>query len=113
MTMITTGNTYTDVRGGGYGNNAWIAQITGPDPKFGLKREFCKKDTRGLSGSGRSGAITFEVTKPGVYEFKGFCVGSTPRNWEWSGFILLREDGESIEMSRAEVVKRFATEAAA
>ena len=112
MTMITLGNTYTDVRGGGYGGSAWIAQITGTDPKFGLKREFCKKDKRGLSGSGRSGTITFDVTSPGVYEFRGFCVGSTARNWEWSGYIELRADAEPRELSKGEVVAMFAAQEA-
>lgn len=113
MSMITLDSTYTDVRGGGYGRDAWIAKITGPDPKYGLKREFARKDTSGLSGSGRSGMITFDLDGPGIYEFRNFCVGSTPRNWEWSGFIELLADGSTHEMSRAEVVTRFALEVAA
>lgn len=106
MSTITLNNTYTDVRGGGYGNRAWIARIVGPDAKFGLSREFCRADKSGLSGSGRSGVISFEVTEPGLYEFRGFCVGSTARNWEWSGFIELAADGSSTELSRAQVLAR-------
>lgn len=111
MTTITLGKTYTDVRGGGYGASAWIAQITGTDPKFGLKREFCQK-SKNLSGSGRSGTISFDVTKPGVYEFRGFCVGSTARNWEWSGYIELRADAEPRELSKSDVVAMFAAQEA-
>lgn len=107
MTTINLNNTYTDVRGGGYGNRAWIARIVGTDAKFGLAREFCRADKSGLSGSGRSGLISFDVTEPGIYEFKGFCVGSTARNWEWSGFIELAADGSSHELTRAQVLARL------
>lgn len=112
MTKISIGNTYTDVRGGGYGSSAWIAQITGTDSKFGLKREFCKRDKSGLSGSGRSGTIAFDVTRPGVYEFRDFCVGSTARNWRWSGYIQLDESGDTRELTKAQVLALFATQAA-
>lgn len=106
MTTITLNNTHTDVRGGGYGSRAWIARIVGTDSKYGLAREFCKSDKSGLSGSGRSGVISFEVNEPGIYEFRGFCVGSTARNWEWSGFIELTADGAARELMRAEVLAR-------
>ncbi len=33
---VAIGDTYTRVRGGGYGRDAWIARITGPDPKWGI-----------------------------------------------------------------------------
>lgn len=102
MTEIAIGNTHTDVRGGGYGGGAWIAKITGLDPTHGLRRQFCRKDKSGLSGSGRSGTITFEVEEPGLYEFRGFCIGSTPKNWEWSGFIVLEAGGDSREVTRRE-----------
>lgn len=104
-TQIRLNDTRTDVRGGGYGNSAWIARITGTDRKFGLQREFCRADRSGLSGSGRSGEIRFEVARPGVYEFRGFCVGSTARNWEWTGFVRIGEDGEAVEISRDEAVR--------
>lgn len=107
MTKITLGNTFTDVRGGGYGGSAWIALVTGLDDKFGLKRAFCVRDRSGLSRSGASGSISFAVTRPGIYEFRGFCVGSTARNWEWSGFIELLEGAEPREMTRAEVMERL------
>lgn len=63
MTEIAIGNTHTDVRGGGYGGGAWIAKITGLDPTHGLRRQFCRKDKSGLSGSGRSGTITLQVAE--------------------------------------------------
>ena len=113
MSRITLDSTYTDVRGGGYGRDAWIAKIVGPDLKYGLKREFARKDTSGLSRSGRSGTIRFDMDGPGIYEFKNFCIGSTSRNWEWNGFIELLADGSAHEMSRAAVISRFSAEIAA
>jgi hypothetical protein len=104
---VAIGGTYTRVRGGGYGRDAWIARITALHPKYVFEREFCSRSTGGLSSSGRSGIIRFEVTEPGIYEFRHFCVGSTPRNWEWSGFCELTEDGEFREMTRSEVLARF------
>src|SRR5690606_23506472 len=113
MSQISIGNTYTDVRGGGFGRTAWIARITGRNPQYGFQREFCRKDTSGLSRSGRSGTIKFHVTTPGIYEFRDFCVGSTLRNWNWSGFILLREDGTSEELTREQVENLLDTQEAA
>ena len=49
MTQIKLNDTYTDVRGGGYGSRAWIARITGTDPKFGLRREFCERKNRTIA----------------------------------------------------------------
>lgn len=103
-TTINLGNCKTDVRGGGYGGEAWIARITGTDPKFGLKRAFLPKDKSGLSGSGRSGSICFELDEPGLYEFRGFCVGSTAKNWEWSGFMLIDDDGTTHEISKTRAI---------
>ena len=111
MTTIDINNTYTDVRGGGYGSGAWIARITGTDPKFGLARAFCRKDKSGLSGSGRSGTIKFDVTEPGIYEFRDFCVGSTARNWNWSGFVSIAEDGTVTEITRADALAAFSAAA--
>lgn len=107
MTQIALNDTYTDVRGGGYGGNAWIAHITGLDSKYGLARKFCERDRSNLSGSGRSGTIKFDVTEPGVYEFRNFCVGSTSRNWEWSGFVSIGDDGTVTEISKSDAIAAF------
>jgi len=104
---IGVGRTYTRVRGGGYGSGAWIARIVGLDTQYVFERRFCRRDESGLSGSGRSGVIEFEVEEPGIYEFRGFCVGTTPKNWEWSGFCELAADGGFKAMSRSDVVQHF------
>jgi hypothetical protein len=104
MTQIKLNDTFTEIRGGGYGARAWIAKITGRDEKYGLARAFCRKDSSGASRSGRSGVIRFDVTEPGVYEFRDFCVGSTANNWNWSGFVRIDTDGTVTEISKADVL---------
>lgn len=110
MTIIALNQTYTRIRGGGYGRSAWIAKLTGLDEKFGFQRSFCRKHPA-LSASGRSGAISFDVTEPGLYEFRSFCIGSTASNWEWSGFCELTPNGR-IDLSREDVLARFQKRAA-
>lgn len=50
MTQIELTDTYTDVRGGGYGSDAWIARITGTDPARGFARQFCRRAAVRTSG---------------------------------------------------------------
>lgn len=64
MSIILTSH----VRGGGCGTSAWVARITGTDERFGLAREFVRKQ-KDLSRSGRSGSIHFEL-EAGVYEYR-------------------------------------------
>jgi len=97
------------VRGGGYGSDAWLAKITGTDPRYHFRREFCTEDTSRLSGSGRSGVIMWQLAGPGLYEYRRFCVGSTAGNWQASGFVLIHPDGgvervtwtEALELAHA------------
>ena len=103
-TFITATEAVTNVRGGGYGADAWLAKVTGPDPKFGLTRQFVKKDTSGLSHSGRSGSISWEISGSGLYEWRKFCIGSTPRNWESSGFCVI-EDGSVREITKSAAIE--------
>ncbi|WP_276973726.1 hypothetical protein [Ferrimicrobium acidiphilum] len=103
-TFVTATEGVTNVRGGGYGADAWLAKITGPDPKFGFTRQFVKKDTSGLSGSGRSGSIRWDITENGIYEWRKFCIGSTSRNWESSGFCVI-EDGSVREITKSAAIE--------
>lgn len=97
----------TRVRGGGYGSDAWVAKIVGLHPKYGLDREFVRADRSGLSGSGRSGSISWDIDEPGIYEIRNFCVGSTANNWEYSSFFEIGEDQSVCELSKAAVLGRF------
>jgi hypothetical protein len=46
----------------------WLARITGPDPRYGVAREFIRAAERSTSHSGKTGSCTFVLTEPGVYE---------------------------------------------
>ena len=90
-TFITATEAATRVRGGGLGAGAWLAQITGTDPKWRVARDFCARNEDGVSASRKSGVITWEVPGPGLYQYKGFCVSSTR---ERSGYVLITDDGQ-------------------
>jgi hypothetical protein len=101
-TFIGATEAATRVRGGGLGSGAWLAQITGTDPKWTVARDFCVKDAEGLSHSRKSGVITFEVPGPGLYQYKGFCVSSTR---ERSGYVEISGDGQVREVTKAYAVR--------
>jgi hypothetical protein len=86
------------VRGGGIGSNAWVARITGPNVKFGVEREFVDAD-RSLSGSGRSGNITWSLCEDGVYEYRAVC---TTSRHSASGFFLI-ENGKIANLDNRKV----------
>jgi hypothetical protein len=45
----------------------WLARITGPDPQWGVAREFLRATGRSTSRSGKTGTVTYLIG-PGVYE---------------------------------------------
>jgi len=99
-TYVSLRGSRTRVRGGGYGSSAWIALIVGAHPTYHFDRQFCRANRDGLSGSGRSGVITFRMQGPGLYEYRGFCSACTRIE---SGFLLIEPDGmvERISRTRA------------
>ena len=101
---ISLKKSFTRVRGGGHGNNAWIAKITGTDPQYTFARDFCEDDRSKLSNTGGSGSISFQMKGPGLYEFRNFCISSTS-NWEWNGFVYIDDQGTVTELSKREVRK--------
>ncbi len=108
MTLRLAEGTYIDVdtactriRGGGYGADAWVAKIVGPDPKWGVARQFMPKDKSGMSGSGRSGCITWELEGDGIYEYRKFCVSS--RGDETGGFVEIKGT-EVRKITRADAI---------
>jgi hypothetical protein len=68
-----------------------MALIDGSDPKYVLKRTFCKKKKGSLPGIGESDFIEFKVEEPGLYQFCKFCGSADLRNWEWEGFAVILE----------------------
>jgi hypothetical protein len=91
-TYISTSGATTRIRGGGYGGGAWLARLVGLDDKYTFKREFVPKEDH-RSGSGKSGTISWTIDEPGIYEWRGFCVGSTGNNWESKGYCRISENG--------------------
>jgi hypothetical protein len=69
-----------------------MALIGGSDPKYVLKRTFCKKKKGSMPGIGESDFIEFVVEEAGLYEFCKFCGSADLRNWEWEGFVLVLEN---------------------
>lgn len=43
----------------------WLAEITGPDPQYGVARQFIRAAERSTSRSGRTGTLNY-VVSPGV-----------------------------------------------
>lgn len=93
------------IRGGGSGANAWVAQITGPDPKYGLARAFVKKQSD-TSRSGRSGSLHFEITDPGVYEYRNVQLPAAEKSIGnlVSGFVRVDASGGVEELSKQDVI---------
>lgn len=99
--------TSTRVRGGGLGNDAWVAQILDIQPDKKFRRRFCKKNIENLSSSNKSGSIEFEVTEPGIYEFRNFCQNTHPNRWRWSGFFEIDIDSEIRILTLDQVVEKI------
>ncbi len=105
-TFIGALGAQTRVRGGGYGNSAWLARIVGLSKKYGFERKFLKRDLSGLSGSERSGTITWDgPLVDGIYEWRGFCTRSTVTD---DGFALI-EQGRITEITNEQVKELLAT----
>lgn len=94
-----------EIRGGGSGSGAWVARITGPDPKWKLAREFVERAGH-VSRSGRSGSFTWEITEPGFYELRGvqYAAGIASIGTLDSGFIKVGADGTVERVSKAAVI---------
>ncbi|QSM95670.1 hypothetical protein I3U40_07955 [Mycobacteroides abscessus subsp. abscessus] len=77
----------------------WLARITGIDAKFGMAREFVRRDRDGdnRSRSGMTGTVYYTIGD-GVYE------GSEPRSSRRGRFYLIVEGGEKREVSQEEAL---------
>lgn len=102
---MDAGKAWISVRGGGLGSGAWIARITGTDPKYGLAREFVDKDESGLSRSRQSGSVGWKLPGDGVYSFGKFCVSS---NSESAGYFVVVGGKVASLGNRREAVQKWA-----
>ena len=104
------------IRGGGSGGSAWVARVTGTDPRFHLARRFLDKDQEHVSRSGRSGWFTWVLREPGFYEIRDVqyeagvaSIGRLDR-----GFLRVDEAGAVTRVSKDTVIAAMqALEAAA
>lgn len=81
------------------GGNTWLARITGPDPKYKLKREFLTPTEKNHSSSGKTGTDIWHIRKDGFYEFN--------EAWKDRGFFKI-ENGELSHVTRDEVLMTVA-----
>lgn len=84
------------------GGKTWLARITGPDPKYKLKREFLTADEKRHSSSGKTGTDYWHIRQDGIFEYD--------EAWKNRGFFRI-EAGEFISMSRDEVILTVTQEA--
>jgi hypothetical protein len=102
--------TTEDAFASAYAGKAWVAEITGPDPKFGLTRRFLPKrdETAARSNTYRDLVWTLPLTEGACYEyFVQVTSGQQER-----GFWLVR-GGALVAVERADVLRRFAATSAA
>ncbi len=78
----------------------WVARIVGPDPKWGLKREFVghKRDYAEANGFGSRGVMHVYLLPPGVYEARELVSWARDRR-----YFVRSEAGALSEISREEV----------
>lgn len=78
--------------------SSWVAEITGPDEMYGLKREFlqCKIDYSRANSKGSRGIFAEYILSPGkVYEVKSQETWSRFRRY----FCVVNTDGDIVEIS--------------
>lgn len=89
------------------GPGPWVARITGPDARFGFKREFLNPlrdySTARVTSRRQTKGVVLEWLLPpeGVYEIRLF---EGKRGVERRRFYRV-EDGELVEVAREEVIE--------
>lgn len=74
----------------------WLARITGPDPRYGVAREFIRPVSKVTSRSGRTGRCEYLI-EPGVYERREGRRSLAGDN----GFFRVTSDGGIIPLGSA------------
>lgn len=86
--------------------SSWMAEISGTDPKFGLKREFLTPVVQKLV-YGRV-AHRYEITKPGLYEAGNDTTADKCRSGHC---VVFAQDGKlvhgSIDKARATAIAKL------
>lgn len=84
----------------------WLARITGPDPRYGVAREFIRPVEQSTSRSGKTGTALYLIG-PGIYERHEGRRSLRDHN----GFFRVTGDGqvESLASAKAAVDAAGAT----
>lgn len=93
------------------GRRPWVARVTGLDDRHGLAREFERglRDYREANGTGSRGVWLTFVLRPGVlYEVQELVSWQNERR-----YFCRVVAGKVVEMTREELLARFASGAAA
>ena len=94
---VDFGRMYFDRHIGTPPRSSWVAEITGPDEKYGLSREFLsgKMDYSKANGKGSRGIFAEYILSPGkIYEVKSQETWSRSRRY----FCTVGDDGEIVEL---------------
>lgn len=78
--------------------SSWVAEITGPDDKYGLNRVFlnCKMDYSKANGKGSRGIFAEYILAQGkIYEVKEQVSWKQAKRY----FCMVGEDGDILEIS--------------
>lgn len=94
------------IRGGGHGSAAKCARLVGLHPVYHFDRRWVE-NSGSRSKSGRSGVVRFEITEPGIYEYRALqpeasegTIGDLQ-----SGIIRVDADGSVHPLSKAEALE--------
>ena len=67
----------------------YLAQITGPHPKYKLDRDFQRSTSDTLSRSGKTGSVVYDVARGAVYE-------ATDGRDRW--YVAVTHDGQVVDL---------------
>jgi hypothetical protein len=85
----------------------WLARITGPDPRYGVARDFIRPVSKVTSRSGRTGRYEYLI-EPGVYERHEGRRSLGHQN----GFFQVTSEGEITPLDSASAALDALTEPA-
>lgn len=94
------GKAYFDAHIGTPPRSSWVAEIAGPDEKYGLSRVFLrgKIDYSKANGKGSRGIFAEYILSPGkIYEVKSQETWGRARRY----FCTVEDDGEIVELDEA------------
>lgn len=80
------------------GGKTWLAEITGLDTKYGIKRDFLRESDIRRSSSRKTGTNYYFLRKDGYYEYN--------EAWKDRGFFRII-DGKYENVTRDDIIMSF------